>query len=187
MIALPSVKLSTPRLYLRLPTATDVDAVHAIYADARVARYLSRPAWTDIEQAHAWLARMRDEQASASALQLMLQRHDDARVIGTCTLFKLDFDNRRAEIGYTLASEFWGQGYMHEALAALLDHGFDALKLHRVEADIDPRNAPSARVLHRLGFQREGRLRERWQVAGEVSDSDIYGLLAPEWRQRGTV
>lgn len=183
MTALPSISLNTERLCLRLPAANDAEAVYAIYADAQVARYLSRPPWTEIEQAHAWLARMREEQARASALQLMLQRHDDDRVVGTCTLFKLDFDNCRAEIGYTLASEFWGQGYMHEALVALLDHGFDALKLHRVEADIDPRNEPSARVLDRLGFQKEGRLRQRWQVAGETSDSDIYGLLAPEWRQ----
>ncbi len=186
MTTLPDIRLHSERLCLRLPENTDADAVFAIYADARVARYLSRPAWTDIAQAHAWLARMRDEQQQASALQLMLQRHEDDQVLGTCTLFKLDFDNRRAEIGYTLASRYWGNGYMHEALVALLDHGFDALKLHRVEADIDPRNEPSARVLERLGFRKEGHLRQRWQVAGEITDSDIYGLLAPEWRERRT-
>ncbi|MGB8636313.1 MAG: GNAT family N-acetyltransferase [Rhodanobacteraceae bacterium] len=184
MTTLPPIRLNTERLSLRLPEESDADAVFAIYADTQVARYLARPAWTDIAQAHAWLARMRDEQQQASALQLMLQRNEDDCVLGTCTLFKLDFDNRRAEIGYTLASQYWGKGYMHEALVALLDHGFDALTLHRVEADIDPRNEPSARVLDRLGFQKEGHLRQRWQVAGEITDSDIYGLLAPEWRKR---
>ncbi|MDO9353805.1 MAG: GNAT family protein, partial [Solirubrobacteraceae bacterium] len=89
---------------------------------------------------------------------------------------------RRAELGYALARQAWGGGYMHEALQALVAHAFEALQLHRLEADIDPRNAASARSLERLGFVREGLLRERWIVDGEVSDSALYGLLAPEWR-----
>ena len=58
------------------------------------------------------------------------------------------------------------------------------MSLNRVEADIDPRNAASARTLGRLGFAKEGRLRERWIVNDEVSDSDLYGLLASDWRAR---
>lgn len=73
---------------------------------------------------------------------------------------------------------------MHEALRCFVDHLFSAVALHRLEADIDPRNAASARSLGRLGFQREGLLRERWIVANEVSDSALYGLLASDWRMR---
>jgi RimJ/RimL family protein N-acetyltransferase len=71
---------------------------------------------------------------------------------------------------------------MAEALPALVAHAFGALDLNRLEADIDPRNTASARVLERLGFRREGLLRERWIVNGEKSDSAIYGLLRAEWR-----
>jgi RimJ/RimL family protein N-acetyltransferase len=71
---------------------------------------------------------------------------------------------------------------MHEALQTLLDFGFGVMNLNRVEADIDPRNGASARSLLRLGFRLEGHLRERWIVAGEVSDSALYGLLRAEWR-----
>lgn len=180
--ATTAVALQTQRLRLRGPHRQDADDLLAIYSSADVARYLSRPAWTGIDQAYAWLDRMHTEHEQGNGLQLMLERREGARVIGTCALFRLDFDNRRAEIGYTLARDCWGHGYMHEALVALLDHGFDALRLHRVEADVDPRNAASARVLERPGFRHEGRLRQRWQAEGEVSDSDIYGLLAPEWR-----
>jgi len=56
------------------------------------------------------------------------------------------------------------------------------MQLHRLEADIDPRNAASAKTLERLGFRREGLMRERWIVEGVVSDSAVYGLLASEWR-----
>ena len=85
-----------------------------------------------------------------------------------------------------LAQRAWGLGYMHEALSALLDHGFSAWNLNRVEADIDPRNQASARALERLGFRREGLLRERWIVAGEVSDTAYYGLLRSDWRAKAT-
>ena len=74
---------------------------------------------------------------------------------------------------------------MHEALLALLDCGFGMLDLNRVEADIDPRNTGSQRSLDRLGFQREGLLRERWIVSGEVSDTALHGLLRRDWLARG--
>jgi RimJ/RimL family protein N-acetyltransferase len=84
---------------------------------------------------------------------------------------------RRCEIGYALASKHWGQGYATEALEALLDHGFRALGLNRVEADIDPHNVGSARVLEKLGFRQEGYMPERWIVHGEPADTAFYGLL----------
>jgi RimJ/RimL family protein N-acetyltransferase len=65
-----------------------------------------------------------------------------------------------------------------------MNHAFGTLGLHRVEADVDPRNDASLRLVERLGFRREGHLRERYFVAGEIQDSVIYGLLAPDWRSR---
>jgi RimJ/RimL family protein N-acetyltransferase len=73
---------------------------------------------------------------------------------------------------------------MNEALLSLLEFGFSQLALNRVEADIDPRNLASARSLERLGFKKEGHLRERWIVDGEVSDTALYGLLLREWRSQ---
>ena len=71
---------------------------------------------------------------------------------------------------------------MHEALQALLAYAFHALDLNRLEADIDPRNLASAKVLKQLGFLKEGHLRDRWIVNNEVSDTALYGLLRKEWR-----
>jgi len=70
---------------------------------------------------------------------------------------------------------------MSEALQALLAYAFEGLALHRIEADVDPRNSASIRTVERLGFQREGYLRERWQVNGEIQDTVFYGLLRPDW------
>jgi RimJ/RimL family protein N-acetyltransferase len=102
--------------------------------------------------------------------------------MGTCTLFHIDSGNMRAELGYCLASAYWSQGYMSEALTALITFSFGTLKLRRLEADVDPRNENSMRILDKLGFTREGLLRERWNVDGEIQDSAFLGLLAKEWR-----
>ena len=88
------------------------------------------------------------------------------QIIGTVTLFNFNLDNKRAEIGYGLDYNYWRKGYVTEALDALLSYAFDVLQLHRLEADVDPRNVGSIRTLEKMGFQREGLMRERWQVNG---------------------
>jgi RimJ/RimL family protein N-acetyltransferase len=141
------VTLETPRLVLRPPDMRDVDGVFAMYSDPHVARYLSHPAWDDRAMAVQWVERMQRQLAEGSALQLMLHRKPDDAVLGTCVLFHFHAESRRAEVGYAQSSAHWGHGYIHEALGALFDHAFDTLQLRRIEADIDPRNAASARVL----------------------------------------
>jgi RimJ/RimL family protein N-acetyltransferase len=73
---------------------------------------------------------------------------------------------------------------MTEALTLLFDFAFETLDFHRLEADADPRNERSLRLLERLGFLREGYFRERYHVAGEIQDSVMLGLLRRDWRQR---
>ena len=112
-----------------------------------------------------------------------LALRDTNKLIGTVTLFNLSRSNGRAEIGYAMGSAYWGKGYMNEALKALIVHAFDVMNFRRLEADVDPRNAASIRTLERLGFQREGFLRERWHVGGELQDAFFYGLLKREWQR----
>jgi len=175
------LSLETPRLRLRAVRGSDAPALLEIFADPAVARYGSSPPWADLAEAERRVARDLQGGADGSVLALLVERAADARVIGRCVLFHVDRGCRRAEVGYALASSAWGQGYAREAVQALLDYGFEHLDLNRVEADIDPRNTASARLLERLGFRAEGLLRERWIVAGEVSDSAMYGLLRAEW------
>jgi len=152
-----------------------------IYSDAQVMRYWSTPPWTSIEQAHAAIAQDAEGRLTGTHLRLGMERLEDHRTIGHCSLFNVSRQNRRADLGYGMMSSVWGNGYMGEALRALLDYGFGALDLNRIEADVDPRNERSLRTLRRLGFQQEGHLRERWIVVGEVSDSALFGLLRRDW------
>jgi [ribosomal protein S5]-alanine N-acetyltransferase len=181
MQAFENLPLRTDRLVLRPLRETDAEALFAIFSDARVMRYWSTPAWTSHDPARDMIAADL-AQTTRDHLRLGIELAESGHLIGTCSLFSINFTCRRAEVGYGLGSFAWGQGYMHEALRALLDFGFGELDLNRIEADIDPRNSASARTLERLGFSREGYLRERWIVGDEVSDTALYGLLRREWR-----
>jgi RimJ/RimL family protein N-acetyltransferase len=178
MASFCDLTLRTPRLDLRPLRPDDAGALMAIHSDPAVMRYWSTPPWSDLQQAHDLIQREIAGMAAGTAVRLGIVVREEAALIGHCTLFSFDAQCRRAETGYALRASAWGHGYANEAVSALLDWGFAELGLNRVEADIDPRNTPSARALERLGFTREGHLRERWIVAGEKCDSLIYGLLA---------
>ncbi len=111
-----------------------------------------------------------------------MDRSSDGAFLGWCGLTRYNPDYRSASLGYCLTDAAWGHGYATEAAGALLQWAFESLDLNRVQAEADTRNAASARVLEKLGFVREGTLREDCVVDGDVSDSWVYGLLEREWR-----
>ncbi|ALX15583.1 GCN5 family acetyltransferase [Burkholderia cepacia JBK9] len=176
------VTLHTSRLVLRPLRETDAQAFFEIWSDAQAMRYFSFSPMTQIEQAAARVARNLTTSASGQDLICVLELRETGEALGECVLFHANEQCRRAEIGFSLRRKFWRGGYMREAATAVIGHAFGTLKLNRIEADIDPRNVASAQLLERLGFVREGLLRERWIVGGEVSDSALYGLLASDRR-----
>ncbi|WP_256774138.1 MULTISPECIES: GNAT family protein [unclassified Stenotrophomonas] len=175
-----TLQLHSARLVLSPIRASDGTALFAIQSDPTVMRYWNHAAWTELKQAYAQI--LDDLAAMDEGIQLKLgiREQADGPLLGICVVFGIEEASGRAEIGYNLAPQAQGKGYMHEALQCFVDYLFDDRGLRRLEAEIDPRNAPSAKVLERIGFQREGLLRERWCVGGELSDSALYGLLARE-------
>ncbi len=174
----------TERLVLRLLMPEDAPAMYTIFSDPEVMRYGAGSPWTTMEQADEYLVKGAENLSSGAALRVGIALQATGALIGQAGLWAFSEQNRRCDIGYSLAREHWGKGYASEALCALLGYGFDRLDLNRVEADIDPRNSASAKVLGRLGFQREGLLRERWIVGGEICDTEFYGLLRRDWEAR---
>ena len=161
----------------------DAPGALSVYGDEETALYLARPALASLAEAEAMIARCLAGYASGESVNFVIERIADGEFIGMCLLFHFEQPSRRAEIGYTIARTHWSKGYATEAVRGLVEYGFDTLDLNRVEADIDPRNESSARLLERVGFRREGHLRERWIVKGEVSDTIFYGLLKAEWER----
>lgn len=182
MPPLDAAILSTARLKLRPLGPQDATPLFVMYSDAQFMRYWSFPVMRRFEQAVDYVARR--VQGSGADIEIVwaIELEATREVIGICSLFNLEMASTRAEIGFGLQNAFWGKGYMSEAARAVIDCAFDVLGLHRLEAETDPRNVASARVLERLGFVREGLLRERWIIDGEISNSVIYGLLRTDRR-----
>jgi len=179
--------INTNRLSLRWISAEDVDDVYTIYSDPEVMRYWSTPPLADRNAASKLVSEIHESFKRRELLKWGIALRKDDTLIGSVTLFHPDFTHRRAEIGYALGRAHWGQGYMQETLKAVLTYAFEVLEFHRIEADVDPRNVASIRTLESLGFQREGYLRERWQVNGEIQDALFYGLLRPDWEEQAVV
>ena len=184
MYTFNNIRITTERLVLRPLQADDAEAAYAIRSTTEVMRYGASLPWTSMDTARDWIVRAIADTDSNTNLRLAIEKAEDHTMIGSCTFFQIDAQCRRAEIGYELNPAYWGKGYMNEALRALLHFGFTELKLNRIEADIHPDNASSAKSLERLGFTKEGHLRERWIVGDEVSDSIIYGLLLRDWQTK---
>lgn len=177
--------LSGPRVTLRPLRVDDVDDLYALFADADVARHWSFPAWSRRTQAEDYL-RMRLSLQPPTVYAWAIT-HGDGRLIGTVTLFVLDGTPRGSEIGYALAPALQGRGLASEALRLAIRHAFDVLALPRIEADVDPRNEASWRLLERLGFRREALLHDRCRAGNEVGDAAIYGLLRAHWSSPQTI
>ena len=173
--------LDAERVRLRHPRPTDADAVFAIFGDDRAMRYWSHEAFERRDEAEQYLRDIDKGFADRSFCQWAITKRDHDELIGTVTLTGWDARNRRMELGYMLSPAHWGKGYATEAVRAVLTFAFEEMNVHRVEAELDPRNPASARLLERLGFREEGLLRERWWVYGEWCDSALYGLLRADF------
>ena len=173
--------LRTARLLLRPFAESDAEAIYALQSNPRVLRYWDAPPWTERSRADAFIAACRRMEEEESGARFAIETHDDHAFVGWCSMFRWNPVYRSLGIGYCLDERAWGKGFATEAVRAMLQWAYATLDLNRVEAELDTRNLASARVLEKLGFEREGLRREDCIVAGEVSDSWIYGLLKRDW------
>ena len=181
-VSLPTPSMQTARLRLRPFADADADALFALHSSAHVLRYWDSPPWSDPTRAEQFISACRRIADGGTGTRLAIDRASDGAFIGWCSLTGWNRDFRSATLTYCLTDAAWGHGYATEAARALLDWAFSTLDLNRVQAEADTRNLASARVLEKLGFLREGTLREDCIVNGEVSDSWVFGLLRRDWQ-----
>lgn len=177
------MQLETERLTLRYLQAGDVDDILPYHSDEESIRYIP---WDkrDREFVVDWLARAETFiglTEDVPGLLLAMVEKSSGRVIGQLNSSMVDRPNRTANIGYIVHPDFRGQGFVHEALVSLLGHLFETYDLHRIVADIDVRNAPSIRVIERLGFRREATFVENDFLKGEWCSLHLYALMRREW------
>ncbi|MBI5933074.1 MAG: GNAT family N-acetyltransferase [Chloroflexi bacterium] len=174
--------LETERLILRQMTLEDADFVFQYFSASAVSQYLMDEApLTEYAQAQEIIEFYLEPEGKTHNRWIMI-RKSDGQPIGTCGFHKWDKRYFRAEIGYDLSPSFWGQGYMLESLRAVISHGFEQMKLNRIEALVYVENHRSIQLLQRLGFKQEGVLRDYFYLDGKFYDHSLFALLRSEWK-----
>lgn len=149
-------------------------------SDPDVLRYVDREPLASMTEAKAYAQTIADDSAAGRGANWLIREQASGAPAGSIGLWRIDRANDLAELGYTLMPDFWGRGYARRALGAVLDYGFGVLGLHRIEANINPDNEASRRLLERAGFRLEAQFRENFRFRDRHLDSHIYGLLARE-------
>jgi len=173
--------LNTPRLTLRQLLSSDAEAVFQIRGDYEVTKYNTGKAYTSIQEASELIAAIESSYQERSEIRWGITRKGHSEVIGMCGYNYWNRYDRRGSVGYDLARAYWGQGIMSEAVRAVVEFGFNHMELNRIEADADARNPASARVLEKIGFQREGLQREQFYDSGAFYDLVLFGLLKRDY------
>lgn len=177
------LRLSGQRVVLREFTLDDVDDALKIIGDDRVTRFLSFDSRSrDEAQAMIEGAVKRAQESPRTEFYLAVTRPDDNGMIGFA---RIAFAGVKAgKLGYAVAADEWGHGYATDAARTLTDFAFRVLQLHRVSAAIGPDNAASIALVERLGFTKEGVLRDHVFTNGSWRDSVLYSVLEHEWQPR---
>jgi [ribosomal protein S5]-alanine N-acetyltransferase len=174
------VAITGSRIQLREFRFTDLDASMAVVGDPEVTRSLSFDTRTKTDQAE----RLADDIARAQSEprpDYYLGIANEADLLIGFVRIGLG-GHRSGELGYAVRREDWGKGYATEAASLMLDFGFRTLTLHRIQAACGPGNRPSQRLLAKLGFTPEGRIRDHVFTNGAWRDSLLYAILDGEWR-----
>lgn len=177
----PNPVIRSERLYLRPAERADLPTFVRWFADAETARYLAARAPFSLAMEEGWFAGMIERQGK-SDYHFVACLVDDGRPIGTVGLHGLDLENGKAEFGISIGEkDVWNRGYGTEALQAICDFGFGALRLERIELEVYEDNARAIRSYEKAGFRLEGRLRHAHFSEGRHFDVLVMALLREEW------
>jgi ribosomal-protein-alanine N-acetyltransferase len=169
------------RTELRPWEEADAEALFLAFGDHVTMRFWDRPPYRDVA---AVAEAIRDSRATDPAFHaaFAIVLRATGLPIGMINYHDRRIARRRLAVGWILAPEWQRKGLMREAATAFLDHCFNALDTHRIEARIEPANTPSVALALALGFQREGLMRDWMFVAGEPRSPELHALLRPDWR-----
>jgi ribosomal-protein-alanine N-acetyltransferase len=170
--------IETPRLILRDIQLKDAQRFFEIRSDQEVMRYMDREPFQFIEEAEEMIKASIEAYLQHTAVNWSITLKGSHEMVGYVSFLKWQREHFRAEVGYALLPVYQGKGIMSEALGAVIKYGFESMKLHRIEADVNPGNMASIKLLEKFGFHGEAYFRENIFFNGKFVDSVIYGLLA---------
>lgn len=179
----PFPVLETERLVLRQVTEADVNELYFLRSNPGVMQYIDRPSLKSEEDAIALVGKITRLLQDNEGVNWGICLKENNTLLGTIALFNFAKEHYRCELGYLLHPDFQGKGLAQEALTTVLNYAFTILNLHSIEANVNPGNAASIKLLERNRFVREAYFREHFYFEGKFLDSAIYSLLCSTERK----
>ena len=176
----PFPLITTERLLLRQVNNNDVDEIFFLRSNERVMKFLDRTPAKTINDASDFIQKITEQEKNNEAITWAITIKGETKLIGTICFWKILKEHYRAEIGYQLHPEHWGKGIMQEAITEVLNYGFKIMNLHSIEANVNPGNKASIRLLEKNNFTREAYFKENYFYDEKFLDTAIYSLLASE-------
>jgi [ribosomal protein S5]-alanine N-acetyltransferase len=177
-------ELESERLIFRKPIPEDSTDILFIRSNDEIMKYMDVVRFVSIEDAEKFIALIDESYKTQKGITWGIIEKSSGKFIGYFGFWRMIPEHCRAEIGYALKPEFWGKGYMSETIAVMMKFGFNNIKLHSVEGNVNPDNINSIKVLEKFGFQKEAHFKENYLFDGRFLDSIIYSLLEKNFRIR---
>ena len=175
----PFPELITERLVLRQATKGDAEDIFFLRSNKELMKYIDKPLATSVDEAYDFIERINGLINTNEGINWCITLKDNTSVIGNIGFWNMQKEHFRCEVGYTLHPGFHQKGIMHEALSAALKYCFEVMHFHSVEANVNPENQASIKLLEKNNFVREAYYRENYFYDGKFLDSAIYSLLTP--------
>lgn len=170
-------ELGSERLFFRKIVASDARDLFYIRSNDDVMRFMDVSRFKSISDAEKMIGSIEESYQNESGINWgIVEKHSNI-FVGYFGFFRLIPEHCRAEIGYALNAKYWGKGYMNETINRMVRFGFKIMKLHSIEANINPKNEKSKKVLEKIGFKKEAYFRENYLFNDRFLDSVIYSLL----------
>jgi len=173
----PFPNLETERLQLRRVAKEDVNEIFALRSNEQTMKYIPRPLAKTKEDALGHIAMIDEKIENNEGINWAITLKNSPKLIGIIGHYSIKPEHYRAEMGYMLLPEYHGKGIITEAIKEVIKYGFEIMKLHSIEAIIDPENFASAKVLQKNGFVKEAHLKENEFYEGRFLDTVIYSIL----------
>lgn len=169
--------IGTKNLVLNSFIIQDAEEIFKIRSDDRVTKYLDRDNHKSVEESRSMVQSIIKSYEDKTGISWIIREKISSEIVGYIGYWNLIRENVRAEIGYALKPEYWGKGYMSEALLKVIEFGFNEFKLHSIIGNVNPQNKRSIKLLEKYGFKKEAHFREDYLYNGKYLDSEIYCLL----------
>lgn len=183
MPVFPMEAIETGRLLLRRMEMSDAKDLFDYSRDPQVALHVLWDAQKNISESRAYIKCMLRKYRAGDPASWCIVRRDQGRVVGTIGYMWFQPENNAAEVGYSLARDCWNQGFMTEALQAVLRYSFEEMGINRIEAQHEVGNPASGAVMRKCGMAHEGTLRSRLYNKGRYVDVELYSILRQEYLQ----